>query len=405
MKNDIVTPEDAIINLDEKTLGGAETRNSYLRADEQDLAGTTDDRTITYFGGYFDQHRFVWEVDGEAGFPGIELMRLDYDSKLKLQSATTGGNYITFDPEGSTIGFTHTGGSFSLSNTSGVLKVGSDTVVTQDSNGDLNLATGTVGTISGDLVVGDGNDTEPGLTVNKTLVIKHPTDSAYDAHLHVEDNSDTTGGVAGTKRQLVSNRDIRVGHIVLGRHPIYPSSYAGLSTEHTKMHFTVHDGASYRDRLSLDSNNISAIGRLFLVKRWGTTPSVFKVDAGTGETTADEFITPKLSAGTFNTATGDNAQALGHYVDADSFAAVVVGTGNDPAPSQNATSWVGTDELFVVGNGYDGNNGGTVDGIIGTGERSNALVITKAGDATFSGEVDIARIPRKGDILMGSFGQ
>ena len=189
VKDDAVTPEPAIINLDEKTFGGAETRNTYLRAAEQDLAGTADDRTITYFGGYYDQHRFVWEVDGEGSFPGVELMRLDYDSKLKLQSPTTGGNYITFDPHASTISFTHTGGSFSLGNASGELRVDGDTVVTQDSSGVLNLATTSVGTISGDIVIGSGDSTDPGLTVDRILKIKHPSNSAYDGLLSVEENT------------------------------------------------------------------------------------------------------------------------------------------------------------------------------------------------------------------------
>ena len=68
----------------------------------------------------------------------------------------------------------------------------------------------------------------------------------------------------------------------------------------------------------------------------------------------------------------------------DSF---VIGTSN--VGGGNSNKWIGTDPLFEIGNGGQGNNPW----------RSDALVVYKNGNATFQGTVNVAP---GGDIPMFS---
>ena len=102
-------------------------------------------------------------------------------------------------------------------------------------------------------------------------------------------------------------------------------------------------------------------------------------------------------------ASGTCATALGYYNSAQSYKSTVLGTYNTLSSSYSTTSWVGTDPLFVLGNGTGGYqfikllngkkgilaNPILISGIIRppilTINRSNAFMVFKNGDAILGG--------------------
>jgi len=72
---------------------------------------------------------------------------------------------------------------------------------------------------------------------------------------------------------------------------------------------------------------------------------------------------------------GAKSVAIGHGVKAQSFGSVVIGDQNVLSDTYNTDTWVPTDPLFVVGNGY-----GATEGSHGSPIRSNALMILKNGN-------------------------
>jgi len=73
--------------------------------------------------------------------------------------------------------------------------------------------------------------------------------------------------------------------------------------------------------------------------------------------------------GVSNVASGDHSAAMGYSVTAPAFAQTTVGQYNMPTGTENLTTWVATDPLFVVGNGT------------GSGaSRSNAMTVLKNGN-------------------------
>lgn len=58
-----------------------------------------------------------------------------------------------------------------------------------------------------------------------------------------------------------------------------------------------------------------------------------------------------MAMGYYANTSGDYAIALGANTTASSFASLVVGTYNVPQSNETSTSWVSTDDLFVIGNG------------------------------------------------------
>jgi hypothetical protein len=74
-------------------------------------------------------------------------------------------------------------------------------------------------------------------------------------------------------------------------------------------------------------------------------------------------------------ANGDYSVAVGQRTIASAACETVIGSYNTYAVSPSAQFWSFTDRLFTIGNGYDDNS------------RSNALVMLKNGNTTFSGNV------------------
>jgi len=89
-----------------------------------------------------------------------------------------------------------------------------------------------------------------------------------------------------------------------------------------------------------------------------------------------------MALGSSNTTSGQYSKALGVGVTVSSFEAIAVGAYNVPDTNPNATAWVPTDRLFVVGNGTSAS------------ATSNAMTILKDGTVL---------INPKGDLSMGSY--
>lgn len=81
-----------------------------------------------------------------------------------------------------------------------------------------------------------------------------------------------------------------------------------------------------------------------------------------------------LSVAIGGTTNAHSSFTIGDHVMTNSFNEYVVGAYNDTIAGGSKTAWVDTDRLFVVGNGQ-------------SGARSNALVMLKNGNTTFSGNI------------------
>jgi hypothetical protein len=98
-----------------------------------------------------------------------------------------------------------------------------------------------------------------------------------------------------------------------------------------------------------------------------------------------------MALGESNTSAGYAAMTFGRGLTSASAGCVVVGLANTPIIG-NDTYWVGTDPVFIVGNGTGGSPAAGQSGPV----QSNALVVYKNGDI---------KVPKtQGDISMGEFG-
>jgi len=84
-----------------------------------------------------------------------------------------------------------------------------------------------------------------------------------------------------------------------------------------------------------------------------------------GESTTAN-MTNSVALGYLSSANANSSIVVGSNLTANSYASLVIGSLNAPLASQNATTWVGTDGLLILGNG--------------NGTASNALLITKNGN-------------------------
>ena len=105
------------------------------------------------------------------------------------------------------------------------------------------------------------------------------------------------------------------------------------------------------------------------------------------------FGADAIAIGRTSHATAESAIALGRFVRSNVYGMLAVGLYNE-LMSGSSDSWVGTDPLFVIGNGTAFN------------ERSNAMVVYKNADTELFGNLEVAgtvRIQPSGDIGMGQF--
>jgi len=107
------------------------------------------------------------------------------------------------------------------------------------------------------------------------------------------------------------------------------------------------------------------------------------------------------SFGVHTTAIANASTAIGYYTTANSYMQTTLGAYNDPAiagTTNSTTVWNANDPLFVIGNGKK------VNDVVGL---SNALVMLKNGNTTFSGSIKAPTIKvtePAGGIPMGDFG-
>ena len=114
-----------------------------------------------------------------------------------------------------------------------------------------------------------------------------------------------------------------------------------------------------------------------------TTASGVASTAMGESTTASGYAA--MAMGAFNTASGWNSTAMGLYTTAPSYGETTIGFYNTDAPSPTATSLVGTDRLFTIGNGTSGIS------------RSNALITYKNGNTFLSNQGTATNTPADGN--------
>jgi trimeric autotransporter adhesin len=134
---------------------------------------------------------------------------------------------------------------------------------------------------------------------------------------------------------------------------------------------------------------------------YATGTNSFANGSGSWASGSNSFVSGynALAAGSYSRAFGDNlivtsyeGTAFGSYLKIDSMHAL--GFGRYNVAQGNATTWIPTDDIMVVGNGDSDTT------------RSNALTVHKNGNVRVAGTVQAKggfRTPPMGDIGMGSF--
>ncbi len=134
-----------------------------------------------------------------------------------------------------------------------------------------------------------------------------------------------------------------------------------------------------------------AIGEEAWATDWGAVSlGIWNYASGMGSFAVNEANTAsgRYSAafGLDTIASGRRAASFGLVTRAQGLEQVVLGRYN--VAQGSATTWVDTDDIFIIGNGT------------GPSDRSNAFSVQKNGNAEFAGTV---RVQPGGDISMGNF--
>ena len=152
-------------------------------------------------------------------------------------------------------------------------------------------------------------------------------------------------------------------------------------------------GGTSLGQYSFSGGQGKAIGRSSIAFGEGSTASGDYSTALGGETNASGYSSTAFGEGT--QAVGDYSTAFGYYTTAQAFGSIAIGSLN--VAQGNSTTWIPTDDLFVIGNGNPD-----------TWEPSNALVVKKNGDTTINGAMTVTGrskilVEPQGDLSMGSF--
>lgn len=117
---------------------------------------------------------------------------------------------------------------------------------------------------------------------------------------------------------------------------------------------------------AIGEGNTAGSNRSFAVGSYNTATNGYSVAMGAGNSATG---TNSFAVGYYGTASGNYSRTIGVYSTAESYQQISLGSYNLPTGTENPSSWVTTDPLFVVGNGT------------GSGaSRSNALMILKNGN-------------------------
>ena len=107
-----------------------------------------------------------------------------------------------------------------------------------------------------------------------------------------------------------------------------------------------------------------------------------------GHANAVEFAADSMAIGRENLVSGVSSMALGRNLENSVFSSLVVGSHNEPLEGSE-DEWRFSDPLFVIGNGFSGNN------------RSNALVVRKSGDTEVRGGLTVTEdVVISGDLMI-----
>ena len=179
-----------------------------------------------------------------------------------------------------------------------------------------------------------------------------------------------------------NSNDIAIGY--------HTTAYSGTAIGNQALAY--YNGYSFGTNANTSSNGI-ALGYSAAASSssaaLGTYVNASTYSSAIGyQNTANNYST---ALGNFTIATGKYATSMGYSTTAQAYGSTVIGQFNT---QQGSTStWIGTDPLFVIGNGTPP----TVQG--GQPIRSDSLTVYKNGNATFQG---VVRVAPGGDIPMFS---
>ncbi|MEQ1878840.1 MAG: hypothetical protein ABL958_19530, partial [Bdellovibrionia bacterium] len=192
--------------------------------------------------------------------------------------------------------------------------------------------------------------------------------NAPSGKLHVLDGSILASGTTGTTP--VSGAGTRMMWI-----PSWAAFRAGdvTGTQWDNASIGAYSAALGRNTIASNSyafaagGSTTASGQNSVAMGQSTTASAQNAVAIGGSSVASGNTA--IALGYLNTASGDLSHAQGNNATAESHSQTTIGRFNMPTGSENATTWVAADPLFVIGNGT------------GSGaSRSNAMVVLKNGN-------------------------
>ncbi len=223
------------------------------------------------------------------------------------------------------------------------------------------------------------------ITDNKALITKEYADTNYNSGLEALDEGNGIGwrlvgrdpanygniGFYATDLSYSNSASSTKGatgenSIATGRETTASGNWA------TAMGFTTTASGQYATAMGFQT---TASGNSSTAMGINTTASVNTATALGDNTTASGFGSTAMGLNTI--ASGVNSTAMGQYTNAEAFNVIAVGRYN--VGGGTPSSWVVTDALFEVGNGFS------------DGSRSNALTILKNGTIT-APTFDIAEI-------------
>jgi hypothetical protein len=171
---------------------------------------------------------------------------------------------------------------------------------------------------------------------------------------------------------------------------LYNNSGNAISSVDTDGKVNFASGLAAGSRASASGMGATAIGSYTTASGYdstamgsGTTASgTYSIAMGTSTTASGSF---SAAMGTSTTASGDFSTAMGIGTTANAYGSLVVGRFNVSRSENSPSTWVATDDLFVIGNGhryYDADLN-YVEG------NSNAFVVKKNGETYIQGNVGI----------------
>jgi len=226
----------------------------------------------------------------------------------------------------------------------------------------------------------------------------------------------------GTQMALTGSGNLTIRNSATGHSILFDPEDGGIGLNNSNGILTIADANS--STVTIDAGNQSitfyngttsssaSITPQGTTLTFSTTPAGQAYGSGANATGNYSF-----ALGNDTLSSGDGSFTIGNHLSADYFNSIVMGQWNAAISGSGSgnTTWVGTDPLFVLGNGAD------------SGNLSNALVILKNGDTTLNGNLTVTgnatfngtsptfnnnavnfngnvSVQPQGDVMMGQFG-